>query len=200
MGEKKMAALGFGIITVIIIIIVGVILAVTNTGETKTENDTKETVKDFLNKGIDEGWISQPESQQELDITVDEMTSSLSEYQKTNEILESYSTVGIIEDILDDKTTALDDRIEYHSMTEPKDNMREEDLLYIAGEIEYEVTACEQNTHPTGIAGLMESLRFELEYMIKSGYAKDPSIMPLLQRAKVAINAYSDCIDKSGNQ
>ena len=199
MGTNKDAAIGFGMMIVIIVIIVGVVVWAIGPGETNPENGTDETAKDVLNEGTEKRELT-PGEMQEMEKTSEKIASSIPEYHKTNEILESYSTVGIIEDILDDKTTALDDRIEYHSMTEAKDGMNKDDLLYIVGEIEYEVTACEQNTHPTGIAGLMESLRFELEYMIKSGYAKDPSIMPLLQRAKVAINAYSDCIDKSGNQ
>ena len=137
---------------------------------------------------------------QEPDKRVVDLVDSIDEYKKTNEIMKTYSTENMLKDILDDKTTALDDRIKYHSMAEAKDGMNKDDLLYIVGEIEYEVTACEQNTHPTGIAGLMESLRYDIEDKIKSGYGKDSSIMPILERAKVAINTYSDCIDKSGNQ
>ena len=162
-----------------------------------SNNDVKEKIKNYLVEGLDEGWISQPESQQELDRIVDDLTSSLSEYRKTNEILKSYSTVEILEDILDDKTTALDDRIEYHSMMETKDGINEENLLYVVEEIEHEVVVCKQNKYPTTLNDLLYNLRFELEYMIKSGYGKDPSITPILQRAKESINAYSNCIYKS---
>lgn len=41
MGQNKNAAIGFGIIIVIIAIIVGVVLAVTNTGETKSGEQDK---------------------------------------------------------------------------------------------------------------------------------------------------------------
>ncbi len=196
MGEKKNAVMGigFGIIALIIFVTI-VVLAVGNSGETKTENDAKETAKDVLDEGTDKRE-STPEMQ-EIEKTSEKIASSIPEYQKTDEILKSYSTVGIIEDILDDKITALDDRIEYHSMTEPKDSLNNEDLLYIVGEIEYEVTTCKQNMPPTGIGGLLENLRYDVEDKIKSGYGKDPAVTSILQRAKEAINEYSDCSNVS---
>lgn len=54
MGTNKDVAVGFGVLAVIIVIIVGVVLAVINTGETKTENDAKEIAKDVLDKGTGE--------------------------------------------------------------------------------------------------------------------------------------------------
>lgn len=191
MGKNKDAAVGFIIIGVIIAVIAGVVSLVLSPGETKTESEpgaTKETVRETVNDRI----IS-PEEEQEIEKVANKIAESIPEYQKTNEILKMYSTEEILDDILDNTATELDRRIEYHSVTEPKDGTNREDLLYIVGEIEYEVTACEQNKHPTGINDLLENLRFDLEYAIKSGYAKDPSITPILQRAKEAISDYSHC-------
>lgn len=198
----KDAVIGFGALAIIIVIIVAVVVSLTNSGETKTESEPKEKeqLKNIINEGIDKGIISPPKSQQEVDNVVDEIANSMTEYQKTNEILKTYSTEDILDDILDDKTTALDKRIEYHSMTEPRKITDGEDLLYIVGEMKYEVTVCKQNTRSTEISDLLDVLRFDLEYAIKSGYAKDSSIIPILQNAKDVIKEYSYCINKSGKK
>lgn len=196
MGKNKDAAVGFIIIGVIIAVIAGVVSLVLSPGETKTESEsdiTGETVT-----GNDR--VLSPEEEQKIKEAANRIAGYAVEYQKTNEILKAYTTKEILDDILDNTTTELDRRIEYHSVTEPKDGTSKEQLLYIVEEMEYEVKACKENRYPTNLDAMLDPFRFELELAIKGGYAKDSSITPVLQRAKESISAYSDCPYKSEDQ
>lgn len=196
MGKNKDAAVGFIIIGVIIAVIAGVVSLVLSPGETKTESES-DTAREAVTGN--EQVIS-PEKEREVEDVVSKMTDSFPEYQITNAVLDRYTTEEILGDILDNTTTEIDHRVEYHSMTEPKDGTNEEQLLYSVGEMEYEVTVCKENRYPTDMDGLVQYFRYDLEFVIKDGYAKDPSITPILQRAKKSISAYSDCPYKSESQ
>jgi len=190
MGKWINAFIGT-IVVLFIVVSVGVFayLMVVNPPWVTDESESDMTRETETNN---EPMIS-PEKEQEVEDVVNKVTDSFPEYQITNEVLDRYTTEEILDDILDNTTTEIDRRVEYHSMTEPKDGTSKEQLLYSVGEMEYEVIACEENRYPTDLDGLVQYFRYDLEFVIKDGYAKDPSITPILQRAKDAIVAYSEC-------
>jgi len=206
--KKKDAAIGFGVITVIIVVIVGVIVGVLPEEPKTTQNELEEneliitdpkldfeTKKDLtkeLLKKTDEFELS---SEKELDVVADAFVS-IDEYRKTNKILEGYSTVEILVDILDDengKITELDRRIEYHSTTEPRDGFDMEWLFFVSESIEQQVTVCKDSIYQHTLEHVLPGLGVQLQYLIKDGYAKDPSVTPTLNKIAKALYAYKEC-------
>jgi len=206
--KKKDAAIGFGVIAVIIVVIVGVIVAVlpeeSETAQNELEGneliitdpkldfETKKGLTKELLKKSDEFELS---SEKELDVVADAFVS-IDEYRKTNKILEGYSTVEILIDILDDengKITELDRRMEYHSVVEPKDGFDMEYLLFVSELIEPVVGTCIDGTYPYTLEDVLPGLGVQLQYLIKDGYAKDPSVTPTLNKIAKALYAYNEC-------
>ena len=208
MGKNKDAAIGFGVIAVIIVIIVGVVIAVLPEESETTQNELEEneliitdpkldfeTKKDLTKELLKKSNASELSSEKELDVVADAFVS-IEEYQKTNKILEGYSTIEILVDILDDengKTTELDRRMEYHSATEPKDGSDMEYLLFDLESIEQEVRKCKDGTIQHTLEYVLPGLRVQLQYLIKDGYAKDPSITPTLNKIAKALLDYKEC-------
>ena len=97
--------------------------------------------KDIITKELlKKSDVLELSSEKELDVVADAFVS-IEEYRKTNKILEGYSTIEILVDILDDengKITELDRRIEYHSATEPKDGFDMEYLLFVPESIDHQ--------------------------------------------------------------
>jgi len=134
-------------------------------------------------------------SDEEKDVLVDSFVS-IDEYRRTNEILEGYSTIDILVDILDDengKITELDRRMEYHSATEPKDGTDMENLLFDLELIEREVRKCKDGTIAHTLEYVLPGLGVHLQYLIKDGYAKDPSVTPTLNKIAKALLDYKEC-------
>lgn len=204
--KKKDAAIGFGVIAVIIVVIVGVVVAILPESET-TQNELEEneliitdpkldfeTKKDLTKELLKKSEFALS-SEKELDVVADAFVS-IQEYRKTNEILEGYSTVEILVDILDDengKITELDRRMEYHSVTESKDGIDIEYLSSLPESIEQEVRKCIDGRVTHTLEYILPGLGVDLQYLIKSGYAKDPSVTPTLNKIAKALYAYKEC-------
>jgi len=207
LGKNKDAAIGFGVIAVIIVVIVGVVMAVLPEESEITQSELVEneliipnsdldfeTKKDLLTTAVNNDPRYLSLSDEEIDALVD-LTVSLDDYRRTNEILEGYSTVEILIDILDDengKITELDRRMEYHSAAEPKDGFDMENLLFDIELIKQADGRCKGNITHT-LEFVLPGLGVHLQYLIKDGYAKDPSVTPTLNKIANALLDYKEC-------
>jgi len=206
MGKNKDAAIGFGVIAVIIVVIVGVVMVVLPEESETTQSELEENELiitdpklDFETKKNAAKEILKDDVRFQLEEEIDSMADafvSIEEYRKTNKILEGYSTIEILVDILDDengKITELDRRIEYHSETEPKDGSDMEYLLFDLESIEQAVRTCKDSTYPHTLEYVLPGLGVQLQYLIKDGYAKDPSVTPTLNKIAKALLDYKEC-------